>query len=277
MGWIRIEGAAYWCCFVATFLAVAVWESVRPQRQLANGAEQRWTRHGVLMVLSLITVSLLLRASPVAMAAIWVDSRYGLLNRPWLPYSLRIVAAILLLDLAQYWVHRTFHRVPWLWRVHEVHHSDPEYDVSTAARFHPLEALGTQVVILGMVALLAPPVLAVFLAEMLKVVVNLLSHANAAFPAQVDAVVRAVFVTPSVHRIHHSEEIAEQSSNFGQVFPWWDRLFGTYRARPAKEHLVTGLRGFQTSASLALTFMLSEPFQVREPQRGPASDPGPLA
>ena len=122
--------------------------------------------------------------------------------------------------------------LPLLWRVHEVHHSDPDYDVSTAARFHPIEVVSVQGAYLAAVALLAPPPIAVFLSELLTVVLNLFAHANASFPRKVEKCLGIVFMTPDVHRIHHSADEADHSRNFGQTFIWWDRIFGTYLSQP---------------------------------------------
>jgi sterol desaturase/sphingolipid hydroxylase (fatty acid hydroxylase superfamily) len=275
---IRFQGAVVWAAFVATFLAVGAWESACPRTKLSVTAERRWRNHGVLLVLGAVSTAML-RVSPVALAVLVADSRFGLLNRPWMPLVVRCLAAILTLDLIHYGVHWTFHHVSVLWRVHEVHHSDPDYDVSTAARFHPLEVFCTQGTYLTFVALLAPPAIAVLIAVVLTTILNLLEHANAGLPPRVESVVRKVLVTPDMHRIHHSQDVREQSRNFGQTFSWWDRLFGTYLHLPAAGHggMVTGVIGFQNSESLRVGFMLAEPFHARsERQKGPAGEPGPL-
>jgi len=260
---IRVEAAVYWTLFVAAFLAAAAWESFRPQRHLDVPAERRWTKHGLLFIVSTAVSGIMLRVSPVVMAQMVEGSRFGILNQPWLPYALRFIAGILLLDLVNYGTHWTFHHVAWLWRVHQVHHSDPEYDVSTGARFHPLELLLTKGAYLGMVAALAPPVAAVIVAELLTVAVNFFVHANASLPAWAEKITRAVLVTPDLHRIHHSVEISEQQSNYGQTFPWWDRLFGTYTPQyaAAPGSFATGLRDAGEGDNLDLGAMLTEPFR----------------
>jgi sterol desaturase/sphingolipid hydroxylase (fatty acid hydroxylase superfamily) len=272
MNWARLESPIYWSLFVATFFAVAMWESFLPQRKLSQPAERRWSRHGILFAVCALTNTLVMRITPIGVAALVVHSRYGVLNRESIPYAFRFVATIILLDLLQYAVHGTLHRVGFLWRIHEVHHSDPDYDVSTAARFHPLELVIVQGSLLGAVALLAPPVMAVFVTELLRLALNLAEHANASLPPALERIVRLFMVTPDLHRIHHSVDEQEQSRNLGQIFPWWDRLFGTYLGDAAQgRNLATGLRGFQNSASMGIGFMLGEPFDRREKQRnGPA-------
>jgi sterol desaturase/sphingolipid hydroxylase (fatty acid hydroxylase superfamily) len=263
MGWVRSVGPVFWAFFTVTFLAIAIWESWRPKRALALVTERRWANHGILLGLTLIASAIVVRVGPVVMAAMVADSRFGVLNRSWLPFPIRCIAAILILDFAHYWTHWCFHNVSFLWRVHEVHHSDPDYDVSTGLRFHPIETIAVQGATLALVALLAPPPLAVLIAELLAVGINLLVHANVSLPGRAENLMRTTFVTPDFHRIHHSEEVAEQSMNFGQTFSWWDRLFGSFLAEAAKENFRTGLKEMQNGDTAGVWFMLSEPFRTK--------------
>jgi sterol desaturase/sphingolipid hydroxylase (fatty acid hydroxylase superfamily) len=265
MPWTNSRSVTYWILFVGAFLAVAVWESFSPRRTLSGPAERRWGRHAVLLAVSTLFQKVILQVNPVIVAALVANSRIGILNRPWLPFAVRCAATVLLLDLARYLIHRTYHAVGFLWRIHEVHHSDPDYDVSTAGRFHPLEVLVDQGSILATIALLAPPVSAVFAAELVTLLLNFFVHANASLPGAVDQALRAVIVTPDMHRIHHSEQMEEQWRNLGQTFSWWDRLLGTYRGNPAAgdKGLVTGVKGLQNAGSIELGFMLAEPFRSR--------------
>ena len=278
MPWSKIEISTYWLVFVTSFLAAAIWESVAPRRRLVASAERRWTRHAVLLAVSLIAQSFILRISPVMVAVITTERAFGLLQRMRLPAVISFAVAILLLDLGRYVTHRVFHSVRVLWRVHEVHHSDPEYDVSTAGRFHPIEVIVGQAAYLGTVAVLGPPVVAVLTAELLSVPTNFFGHMNAALRGPAEKLLRTVFITPDLHRIHHSEEIAEQSANFGQTFVFWDRLFGTYTAEPQAGNggLITGVRGLQNATSLDLKFMLLQPFgSWLQKETGSAVTPGP--
>ena len=267
MPWIKSVGATYWALYTATFFALAIWESFRPKRALHFSTERRWGRHAMLLALSGAALAAIFRVTPVVLATAVAGSRFGILNRPWLPFTVRFVMALLALDLAHYGMHKIFHSVPYLWRVHQVHHSDPDYDVSTAARFHPLEVVLAQAAYLGVVALLAPPPAAAFAAELLTVVFNLFEHANVDVPPWAEKRLRRVVITPGLHRIHHSEEAAEQYRNLGQTFSWWDRLFGTYLAQAAAGEggIVTGISGRRNERSLGLGFMLAEPFE-RKPE-----------
>src|SRR5262249_41703854 len=145
-------------------------------------------------------------------------NRFGLLNRDWIPFPIRVVAAILLIDLMRYGLHWVEHAVPMLWRVHQVHHSDTDFDLSTGLRAHPLERLISFVSYQLVIVLLAPPPIAVLISEALSVGQTFLSHANASLPEWIDRPLRALFITPNMHRVHHSVEIPEQNTNFGDIF-----------------------------------------------------------
>ena len=263
MSWIQIESGAYWLFFAGAFLGIACWESLHPKRQLSGRVTRRWGNHALLFVVCTIVSAGLFRASPVLTAVAFADSRFGLLNKAWLPFAVRCVLAVLLLDLLKYAIHRASHSVPLLWRLHQVHHSDPEFDVSTGWRFHPMELIWTQVVYLAAIAILSPPPAAVLGAELVSIFHSFFGHANASLPSWMEKPVLSVLVTPDMHRIHHSEQVSEQTSNLGDVFPWWDRLFGTYLPAPAagQDGIVTGLKGFQDDRSLGVGFMLAQPFK----------------
>ncbi len=267
MYWARIESAAYWIVLVVAFLVCAIWESFRPKSDF-NGTGRRWGKHGLLLMISTAASVGLYRISPVAMAFNVGSSRFGLLNRSWLPFAVRCVIAILALDLLRYWTHRFSHSVGILWRFHQVHHSDPDFDVSTGLRVHPVDLIMTQGAYLVAVAVLAPPVVAVLIAELLGALQSFFTHANASLLPWADKTLRAVFVTPDMHRIHHSEEMAEQSKNLSDIFPWWDHLFGTYLEKPAAgdDKIVVGLKGFQNERSLGIGFMLAQPFRTETEQ-----------
>lgn len=259
--WIRIESIAYWVAVVLAFLGGAIWESFRPNRELSATAERRWGKHAVLFLVCSAISMALYRVSPVVTALAVSGRSFGVLNQPWLPFAARCVLAVLVLDFVKYSTHWAYHHVPFLWRIHQVHHSDPDFDVSTGLRVHPLEMLLTQTAYLAIIAVLAPPVLGVLLAEAVSCIQSFFSHANASLPSWVEKPLRAVFVTPDMHRIHHSEDASEQGRNLGEILPWWDHLFGTYVAEPAAgSSMGVGLKGFQNSRSLNVGFMLAQPF-----------------
>ena len=263
MSWIKFEGSAVWVVVALAFLILGMWESSRPRRALALAADGRWGRNGLLLLVSGILQTAVFRLGPLAAAAMVADSPWGLLNRPFLPFAVQFAAAILLLDLVHYLTHRLFHAVGFLWRIHEIHHSDADYDVSTAARFHPLEVIVAKGFHLAAIAILAPPLSAVFFAELHTGLVNVFAHANVALPPRCEAALRWAIITPDLHRVHHSEETADQNRNFGQTFVWWDRLWGTYLPQSISGNLAvaTGVRGAPSGTSVLS--LITRPFKRR--------------
>ena len=263
MTWILIEGRAYWILFTSAFIGTAIWESLRPKRMLSGSLERRWGSHAIVMIAGTLAGVAVYRISPVLMASTVAGSRFGLLNRPWLPFVARCVLTLLVLDLVKYALHRACHSVHLLWRVHQVHHSDPDFDVSTAVRHHPGEIIFMQGAYLAAIAVLAPPAGAVLAAELASCLQGFVMHANASLPTWVEKSLRWIYITPDMHRIHHSAEVAEQFKNLGDILPCWDRLFRTYLAQPAagQDGFVIGLKGVQADRVLSPAFMLTSPFR----------------
>jgi sterol desaturase/sphingolipid hydroxylase (fatty acid hydroxylase superfamily) len=159
-----------------------------------------------------------------------------------------------------------FHAVPLLWRLHRMHHADLDFDVTTGTRFHPVEMLLSLGIKAAVIFLTGAPVAAVLLFEILLNVTAMFNHSNIRIPVAVDAVLRLFVVTPDMHRVHHSLDVEETNRNFGFNLPWWDRLFGTYRAQPRLGHdgMVIGTPAFRDARQCAsLGGMLLMPFARR--------------
>lgn len=273
MEWIHITGRAYWALFVASFLGVAVWESFRPTLVLSEGVERRWGRHSVLLIVAIIVSALVIPLNPVLLAASLNGSRYGLLSRPWLPFGLRFVLAILLIDLTRYASHRALHSFGILWRVHQIHHSDRDLDVSTSVRAHPLEVLFFHATNLLAVAVLVAPPVAVFAAQLVSVFESFFSHANSVLPDRLQRMLGIFLFTSNTHRIHHTVDLHRQNTNFGDIFPWWDMLFGTYSAPlgPEDEGPGFGLADDESLAHAGVGLLLKQPF-LRGSSRTPLAE-----
>jgi len=228
---------------VASLLAFAILESWIPLSALTESTERRWGAHGLLFGCAVILQNVLVRVSPLTLAASIHDSPWGLLNRPALPELARILLAIVLLDGVHYLTDRLFHAYETTWRVHAVHHSDRECDVSTSLRLHPLEVIVSQTLYVAAIVLLTPPLLAVFLSGLQTILLNVLVHANIELPPSLERTLRLLFITPGLHRIHHSTNFADQNHNFGQAFSFWDRPCGTYRAHPTSQ--ASGVEGVE--------------------------------
>jgi sterol desaturase/sphingolipid hydroxylase (fatty acid hydroxylase superfamily) len=188
---------------------------------------------------------------------------WGLLNAWVVPAWAAVPIAVIALDFVIYLQHVLFHAVPALWRLHRMHHADLEFDVTTGARFHPIEIALSMVIKLTIVAALGAPALAVLIFEVLLNATAMFNHSNVRLPAWVDHVLRWMVVTPDMHRVHHSVVVRETNSNFGFNLPWWDRLFGTYRDQPAAGHerMTIGVEEFRDPAEQRLDRMLSQPFR----------------
>jgi sterol desaturase/sphingolipid hydroxylase (fatty acid hydroxylase superfamily) len=180
------------------------------------------------------------------------------------PAWLAGIAGFVVLDLVIYGQHVVFHHVPWLWRLHRMHHADLDIDVTTGVRFHPLEILISMGIKIAIVALFGVPAAAVLAFEVVLNVTSVFNHANAALPRWLDRVVRLVVVTPDMHRVHHSVVRRETDSNFGFNLPWWDWLFGTYRVEPAAGHdaMTVGLPIFRDRGELRVDRLLTQPFRT---------------
>jgi sterol desaturase/sphingolipid hydroxylase (fatty acid hydroxylase superfamily) len=196
--------------------------------------------------------------------ALFAEARgWGIFNVVAWPGWLEFLIALLVLDLAIYFQHRVFHYVPVLWRLHRMHHADLDVDVTTGARFHPIEillSLGIKFVVV--VGLGAPPV-AVLVFEVALNATSMFNHSNVRMPAAIERVLRWLVVTPDMHRVHHSILRRETDSNFGFNFPWWDRWFGTYRPQPEAGHdgITLGIEQFRDPRELRLDRMLMQPFR----------------
>ena len=249
--------------FLGIFALVALWELAAPRRALARPRWLRWYGNIGIALLNTLAVRLLFPLLPVALAALAADRGWGILNLVALPFWLEIAIAVVVLDLVIYLQHVMFHAVPALWRLHRMHHADLDFDVTTGSRFHTIEIVLSVLLKLAAVIVIGPPAVAVVIFEVVLNGTSMFNHGNLRLPPGLDRVLRWVLVTPDMHRVHHSDIPAETNSNFGFNLPWWDRLFGTYRAQPSLGHegMTIGLDAFREEADLHLHKMLVQPFK----------------
>ena len=225
----------------------------------------RWARRQAVNLGLVLIGTLLARLAIPVLAVGWaieVGRRdWGVLSALGLPDWAMFLLAVLLLDLAIYWQHRLFHRIPLLWRLHRVHHSDLAFDVTTGVRFHPLELLASLLIKLAVIAALGAPAAAVVVFELLLSMGSLFTHADFALPARLDRRLRWLLVTPSMHRIHHSPRRVETDSNYGFHLSVWDRLFGSYRTAPIEPEasMPIGLEHWREPAAQRLWALLRQP------------------
>ena len=248
---------------VAIFLALTLWELLAPRRRLSVGRARRWPGNLGVLAVDALLVRLALPLAAVGVAVVAAQRGWGLLNiTPW-PMWLEALIGFVLLDLAIYGQHVVFHKVPILWRLHRMHHADVDIDVSTGLRFHPIEIILSMLIKIGIVILIGVPALAVIIFEVVLNATSMFNHSNAAMPLWLDRIVRLLVVTPDMHRVHHSIKRYETDSNFGFNLPWWDRLFGTYRAEPEAGHdgMTIGLPIFRDRRELRLDRLITQPFR----------------
>jgi sterol desaturase/sphingolipid hydroxylase (fatty acid hydroxylase superfamily) len=249
--------------FFGIFAVMALWETVSPRRRLHTSKVIRWTNNLGLVFFNSFLLRLAFPAAAVGMAAFASDQEWGLFNYMDAPFWVAVLVSVVVMDFFIWLQHVMVHAVPVLWRLHRVHHADLDFDVTTGARFHPIEILLSMLIKFAVIILLGPPVVAVVLFEVILNATAMFNHSNVHLPETLDRFLRLIVVTPDMHRVHHSVEDDETNSNFGFNLPWWDRLFGTYRAQPRGGHesMTIGIRTFREDRWCSwLPGMLAIPF-----------------
>lgn len=257
--------------YVAYFTCLGVMGAFEAGFPARRAPRRRWRTNFALTLLNVAVLG----ALPISfvVAAQWADSaQLGLMNAVALPFPAELALGLLGRGFISWLSHLLMHKVPSFWRVHRVHHTDTELDVSTTVRFHPLEfplglALG-----LPLVVALGLPAWVLLAYECLDVCVTVFSHANVELPPRMERLLRLVVVTPGLHRIHHSTRVDEADSNFSAVFPLWDAVFGTLRttAREAPTSMPLGLDELRDDRGVSLTWLLALPFrrEIARPSTG---------
>lgn len=249
-------------CFLGVLVLMALWEAVAPRRQLTASKPVRWFSNLGLVALNSAAIRSGFTLGAVGVAIESQSQGWGLFNNIALPGWLAVVLSVLTLDLAIYLQHVLFHAVPALWRLHMVHHADPDFDVTTGLRFHTIEIVLSMGLKVAAIMLLGPPPLAVLTFEVLLNATSMFNHSNVAIPTWLDRCLRLIVVTPDMHRVHHSTVPHETNSNFGFNLPWWDYLLGTYRGQPSAGHegIEIGLKQIDRTRAIWLPWMLALPF-----------------
>lgn len=253
--------------FFGLFLVLAGIEALAPRRSLSWSKSRRWMTNWGLSVLNTLTLRALAVALPLLAVGAASDAQsngWGLFNILNLPVAIEFILAILILDFAIWLQHLITHKIPLLWRLHRVHHADPDFDVTTAIRFHPVEIALSMGLKIGLIYLLGPAALAVLVFEILLNGTALFNHANIRLPATLDRLIRLVLVTPDMHRVHHSVHRDEHDSNYGFALSIWDRALGTYIAQPRAGHdkMTIGLE-WQDTRPTKLSWSLRLPFRAK--------------
>jgi sterol desaturase/sphingolipid hydroxylase (fatty acid hydroxylase superfamily) len=255
------EAAVRLTAFLVVFAAMAVWEIAAPRRKLAVAKASRWFANLCLTIINTLLVRLIFVILPVSVSILARAKGWGLLNMFDLPSWFDIIAGVILLDLGMYLQHVMLHILPPLWRLHLVHHTDMDIDMTTGLRLHPFENIISTTIKLAAVSVIGPHPLAVIIFDIIINSAVMFNHGNVRIPYAVDRALRYAIVTPDMHRVHHSVNIRETSSNFGFMLSWWDRLFGTYRGQPAAGHdgMIIGLAQYRNPNDFSLYRLLILP------------------
>lgn len=258
--WIRLGS------FFGVFLLMAIWEISAPRRALRTPKASRWFNNLSITLLNSLVARFLFPLQVAAMALLAEKRGWGFFhyfNVPSLPAG---VLSVVLLDLAIYLQHVIFHKVRIFWYFHGMHHTDLDIDVTTGARFHPVEIVLSLLIKMGLVVLLGTPLWSVVAFEVLLNATSMFNHGNISINRAADRALRLVIVTPDMHRVHHSVITREHDSNFGFNVSWWDRLFHTYKDQPQGGHdnMAIGLANFRDPKKLGLMRLILLPFTQRK-------------
>ncbi len=247
--------------FFGILIGMMLWELFSPRRRAQN-RKLRW--HSNLGIIALNTLMLMVVPITAAGAALFaVFNQLGLFLYLELPLWHSIILSLLLLDLAVYWQHRLLHAIPQFWPIHRMHHTDTEFDVTTALRFHPVEIFISLLIKIAVIILLGVPLLAVIAFEIILNGIAMFNHANIKLPTVVDKVLRLIIVTPDMHRVHHAIHADEYNTNYGFNLSLWDRLFASYNAQPKDGHeaMQIGQSEYRDPSEVRLDKLLTQPFR----------------
>jgi sterol desaturase/sphingolipid hydroxylase (fatty acid hydroxylase superfamily) len=261
------ESSLRFSFFLVVLIVGALWETAAPRRDRTLPRWTRWPSNLGIVALNTVMLRVLFPLAAVTMAISASANSWGFFNFLELPVWLEVILAIALLDVTIYLQHLLFHAVPTLWKVHRMHHADLDFDVTTGGRFHPVEIALSMLIKLSVVFMLGASPMAVIIFEILLNATATFNHGNIRIPMHVDRALRLFVVTPDMHRVHHSILPGEMNSNFGFCLPWWDQLFGTYRAQPEGGHegMTIGINAFRELTDQRLDNMLIQPLKGGAP------------
>ena len=249
-------------CFIAVFSLCALWEYRFPRKELTQKKWFRWSNNFALVALNSVLIAVLIPIAAFQAAIIASEHGWGLFNLVSISFGFSLILCVILLDFAIYLQHLVFHRIPWLWRLHRVHHADLDIDVTTGTRFHPIEMILSMLIKIAIVISLGVPPIAVVIFEILLNASAMFNHSNGKLPLKLDTLLRKIIVTPDMHRVHHSIIVKETHSNFGFFLSIWDVIFRTYRAQPKLGHdgVIIGVPEITDRSEQRLDKMLRQPF-----------------
>lgn len=269
------DGSILFGILITTFLVGMIWESFWPRRPESPGLRYRWANNLVLTFLNHGLWHWSGALLGVGIAWWTADRGFGILQKTDLGLAGSFLLVLLTLELTTYLLHRMAHRVPILWRLHAMHHSDVEVDVTTTYRHHPIENLVAMLLTAPAIVALGAPVGAMVLYLCLRQVVDILSHGNIRIPERLERWLRYLIVTPDFHHLHHCSEQRFTDSNYSAAVPWFDYLFGTATRKPYAEHetMELGLERFRAPLDSRVDQILLMPFRGERYRTSPLGNP----
>lgn len=245
------------------FCVMITWEFISPRRTQPISRKQRWPVNLGLAAFNMVMMRLSIGSLAYWSAVTAVEHSYGLLNWMAAPEWLAIIVTLLVLDVAIYGQHIVLHKWPVLWRLHQVHHTDLEFDATTAVRFHPIEIVISMVYKFLCILMIGANPIAVVAFEVILNGAATFNHSNINIPESIDKKLRWLIITPDMHRIHHSAIPDETDSNYGFSISCWDRLFKTYKAEPriSQTAMDIGLAPFREATQLGFMQLMLLPFK----------------
>ncbi len=238
-------------------------ERLFPLRRAKYPLARRLFVNLVFAALAFTVVALTVRPAAEGMLDWTGRNAFGLLRLSVVPEPVRPFLAFLLMDLTFYWWHRANHRVPLLWRFHNIHHLDPDLDVSTAFRFHFGELAFSSAFRVAQIGLFAPSPWAYAAYELVFQANTLFHHSNLRLPIRVERLLNRILVTPRMHGIHHSQVPEETNSNYSSVFSFWDRLHRSLRLNGPQGAIDIALPGYTGERDNHLGNTLLAPFRTQ--------------
>ncbi|MBI2070694.1 MAG: sterol desaturase family protein [Elusimicrobia bacterium] len=258
---LGLETGAWRLIFsVGGLIGFGCWEQLRPFRKLVVPAPKHYLTNLLLGGFNVLVLNIGVSSMIVAYFDYLGSRKIGLLNASNLPPWANIALSFVFLDFITYLWHRSYHEIPLMWRLHKVHHSDLDLDVTSASRFHLGEILLSSTFKMFIGFIWGPSAIAIAIHEAGLLLAAQFQHANIHIPEPWETRLRRVFVTPDMHRIHHSNIPGETNSNYSNLFSFWDRLLGTYLWRGDQKNIAIGLKEYPRPQDITLPKLLAMPF-----------------
>ena len=258
--------------FLGLFLILAILQYYAPRRVPRADTKMRWFTNWAIAIIDSVVLRFLFASAAVG-AALWAQqNNYGLFNLSNTSGWVTGIISFIVLDFAIWLSHVASHKIPIFWKVHRMHHSDVDFDVTTAIRFHPIEIVLSMLWKFAIVIAIGAPPISVLLFEIILNGTAMFNHSNLKLNLAFDRWLRIFVVTPDMHRVHHSIIHNETDSNYGFNLAIWDRIFGTYIDQPEAGHddMIIGLDDWQDERPTKLIWSLCVPFISKSTQNKPS-------